>query len=245
MVRTIAFMMIMVSGLWAGEPGQHLTKAVSAADRPEDDKARDAHRKPAEVLAFFGLESGDSVVELMSGSGYYIDILSRAVGPKGKTYAHNSPFVLKRFAEGPLSKRLENPSLDNVIRLNTELDDPNLPKDIDMVIIVLFYHDTYWQEVDREKMNRAVFDALKPGGVYGVIDHHAQAGSGARDVKTLHRVEAALVKKEIESAGFVFDGESDLLRHPEDTRDYNVFRDARTNRDRTDRFIYRFKKPNK
>jgi len=222
---------------------QYLRAAVASEDRPEADRARDQHRKPADVLAFFGIAPGQKVAELMTGRGYYIDIISRVVGDNGVAYAHNSPFVLQRFAEEPLTERLANPGLSNVVRLDRELEDPGLPGNLDAVLIILFYHDTFWQGVDREKMNKAVYGALKPGGVYGVVDHHAQAGSGDRDVKTLHRVDAALVKKEILAAGFELDGESEILRHPEDTRDYNVFRDVETKRDRTDRFVFRFRKP--
>jgi predicted methyltransferase len=222
---------------------RYLKDAVATEDRPAADRARDEHRKPAEILAFFGIKPGQNVAELMTGRGYYIDIISRVVGEEGTAYAHNSPFVLARFAEKPLTERLTNPRLSNVVRLDRELEDPGLPKNLDAVLIVLFYHDTYWQEVDREKMNRAIFAALKPGGIYGVVDHHAQTGSGDRDVRTLHRVDADLVKREVVAAGFEFDGESRILHHPEDTRDYNVFRDVKTRRDRTDRFVFRFKKP--
>ena len=221
---------------------RYLRDAVASEDRPGVDRARDQHRKPAEVLAFFGVAPGQKVAELMTGRGYYVDIISRVVGDSGVAYAHNSPFVLRRFAERPLTERLANPQLRNVVRLDRELEDPGLPKNLDAVLIILFYHDTFWQGVDREKMNKAVHEALKPGGIYGVVDHHARAGSGSRDVKTLHRVDADLVKKEIVDAGFVFDGESGILREPEDTRDYNVFRDVEKKRDRTDRFVFRFRK---
>lgn len=209
--------------------------------RPEEDLARDADRKPFEVLEFLELQSGMKVVELMSGGGYYAHVVAEVVTPGGKVWAHNSPFVLKRFAEGPITERLQHPALGHVARLDRELDDPGLPDGLDAVIIVLFYHDTYWQDVDRERMNAAVFDALKPGGVYGVIDHHAEAGSGERDVTTLHRVDEALVRSEIEAAGFKLDASSDILRHPEDDRTINVFDPAI--RGKTDRFILRFRKP--
>ena len=185
-----------------GEAEKHLQDAVAAEDRLEEDRARDALRKPAEVLSFFGVQPGMNVVELMSGSGYYIDIIGRAVGPNGRAYAQNNDFVLKRFAEKNIANRLKNPNLANVSRIDRELDDLGLPSGLDAVLIILFYHDTYWQNVDREKMNRAVFEALKPGGIYGVVDHYAEDGSGSRDVKTIHRMDIALVKKELTDAGF-------------------------------------------
>ncbi len=182
------------------------------------------------------------VAELMTGRGYYAEILAGAVGPEGTVYVHNSPYVLKRFAEEPISARLRKDVFANAIRLDREVDDPGLPQgELDAVLLILFYHDTYWMEADRAAINRAVFDALVPGGVYGVIDHFAEDGSGARDVKSLHRVDAELVKKEIVEAGFVLDAESDLLRHPEDDRTTNVFDE--TIRGKTDRFIFRFRKP--
>ena len=226
-----------------GKVPKYLKKALTHENRPEADKQRDPHRKPAQVLHFFGIKRGDQVVDLMGGSGYYSEVLARSVGPKGKVYVQNNDFVWQRFAKKPLTERLEKSGLKNVEHMVTELDDPKLPGNLDAATMVLFYHDTYWQKVDREKMNRAIFEALKPGGVFGIVDHHAEAGSGDRDVQSLHRVDAALVRKEIEAAGFVFEGESDLLSHPEDTRDYNVFRDFKTKRDRTDRFVYRFRKP--
>lgn len=247
MQKVVLWMLVTVSALsWAQAPGDvraSLAAAVADASRAEEDRQRDPYRKPVDVLAFFQIAPGQTVVELMSGSGYYVDILARAVGPTGKVIAHNSPFVYNRFAKGPLSKRLRQPALSNVDSIVTEADDPQLPTGVDRVIIVLFYHDFYWQEVDRAAVNQAVFAALKPGGIYGIVDHSAEAGSGDRDVSDLHRVDEALVKQEILNAGFILEAESDLLRNPDDPRDYNVFRHPEGLRDRTDRFVLRFRKP--
>jgi len=225
----------------AGQSRDAIERAVSATGRPAEDVARDADRKPQDVMRFFEIEPGQRVAELMAGKGYYAELLGRVVGSGGRVYAQNNAFVLKRFAEAPLSERLSNPELANVERLDSELATPQLPKDLDAVLMILFYHDTYWQEIDRAAMNGAAFAALKPGGIYGVIDHHAESGSGRRDVKTLHRVDAAIVREEILAAGFEFEAESALLRHPEDSREINVF-DGKV-RGSTDRFIYRFRKP--
>ena len=215
--------------------------AMPSIPRPEEDLARDADRKPFEVLEFFGIEPGQTVVELMSGRGYYVEVIARAVGPTGKVHAHNSPFVLERFAEGPIEERLRSPALQHVSRLDSELDDPHLPEDVDAVLMILFYHDTYWQKVDRARMNAAVFEALAPGGIYGIVDHHAEVGSGSRDVQTLHRIDAELVEREILDAGFELVDRSELLRRPEDDRTVNVFDPAI--RGKTDRFILKFRKP--
>jgi predicted methyltransferase len=181
------------------------------------------------------------VVELQAGKGYYSELLIERVGAQGAVWAQNNAFVMDRFARGPLTKRIDRIGASNLKALESELDAPKLPSELDAVLIVLFYHDTYWQGVDRAKMNLAVFEALKPGGVYGVVDHHAEAGSGDRDVKTLHRVDMELVKKEILEAGFVLDASSDLLANPDDARNDNVFK--REPRDDTDRFVLRFRKP--
>jgi predicted methyltransferase len=192
-------------------------------------------------MNFFGIEAGSQVVELMSGKGYYAELLAARVGPEGKVIAHNNAFVLDRFARAPLDARLKRVKAEHLSSHQSELDDPKLPPETDVVMMVLFYHDTYWQGVDRAAMNRAVFGSLKPGGVFGVVDHHAEAGSGSRDVENLHRVDVELVKKEILEAGFVLDAESEILRRPEDPRTQNVFK--MPERGSSDRFVLRFKKP--
>jgi predicted methyltransferase len=223
-----------------------MIKAIAAAvahpDRPTEDRERDPERRPADVLAFFGVGPDMTVADLMTGRGYYAELLARVVGPRGVVYAQNNAFVVERFADAPLRERLARPGLENVVRLDRELEDPGLPDgQLDVVLMVLFYHDTFWQKVDRAAMNRAIFAALEPGGVFGVVDHHAEAGSGDRDVQTVHRVDAELVKAEIVAAGFELVAQSDLLRHPDDDRTVNVFDPAI--RGKTDRFVYKFRKP--
>jgi predicted methyltransferase len=219
-----------------------LRAAIDSDKRPAEDRERDPDRKPYEVLTFFGIEPAMTVAELMTGRGYYAEILGRAVGPTGTVYAHNNAFVLERFAEGPLSERLQAEDLVHVIKHDAELHDLELPAaELDAILIILFYHDTFWQGVDREAMLREVRAALKPGGIFGVIDHHAAADSGDRDVKTLHRIDAEMLEAEILAAGFELEAESDLLRHPDDDRTVNVFEDAI--RGKTDRFVYKFRKP--
>jgi predicted methyltransferase len=241
--RAIAFsLLLLMPSVSTSEPAQHLIDAVATADRPAADRLRDTHRKPAEVLAFFGIAPGMKVADLVAGSGYYTEILAAAVGPEGTVWAQNHRWVLERFGDEGISKRLAKPGLANAVRWDRELEELGLPEgELDAVVMVLFYHDTYWQGVDRAAMNAEVWRALEPGGVYGVIDHQAEAGSGDRDVKTIHRVDAELVKREILAAGFVLEAESDVLSHPEDDRTRNVFDESI--RGRTDRFVYRFRKP--
>jgi predicted methyltransferase len=216
--------------------------AVEHPDRPAADRARDGDRKPIEVLRFFDVNPGDTIVELMAGRGWYTEILGRAVGPTGKLYAQNNRYVLEKFAAKALAERLSKPGLSHVTRWDRELDDLALPAGgADRVLLVLFYHDTIWMKVDRAKLNAQIFEALAPGGIYGVVDHHAVAGSKGRDAKTLHRVDVELVKSEILAAGFELAGRSDALAHPEDDRTINVF-DERI-RGKTDRFVLAFRKP--
>lgn len=220
-------------------------RAVEHPDRPAEDRARDADRRPGEVLAFLGIEPGMTVADLMAGGGYYSDILCRVVGPDGKVYVQNNAYVLQRFGEvmvPTIRKRLEQPELAHCVRLDSELDGlPFEEGELDAAVMALFYHDTYWQKVDREKMNAQVLRALAPGGVFGIVDHHAEAGSKDRDVKTIHRVDAEMVKEEILAAGFTLEAESEVLRNPDDDLSTNVF--APGIRGKTDRFVYKFRKP--
>src|SRR6185295_12291493 len=146
----------------------------------------------------------------------------------------------------PWSERLAKPAMANVVRVDRELDDPLPPdaKNLDAVFVVLVYHDTVWLEVDRARMNRAVFDALKPGGVYAIVDHSGRPGTGTTETKTLHRIEEQTVREEIERAGFRLAAEGSFLRNPADTRDWNDSPSAAAERRGTsDRFVLKFVKP--
>jgi predicted methyltransferase len=217
--------------------------AIDDPARLESDRARDADRQPQRVLDFFDIKPGMQVADVMAGDGYYTEILSRAVGPDGKVFCQNTKIPLERFADKPLTARLADDRLPNVVRLDTEFDDSGLPEGLDTAILIRFYHDFGWQEVDREAFNALMFRVLKPGGVFGVVDHHAKEGAGMTESKTLHRVEAALVKQEVEAAGFVLEAESYVLTDPEDTLDWNIFDRSKTGRDTTSRFVFLFRKP--
>lgn len=240
------------SAAWAG-PG---ADAQRDSNRPQADRDRDADRKPGEVLDFFGIKPGMRVVDLQATGGYYTELLSTVVGPEGRVYAQNNSFVLGRFAEKPLSERLtrlQAAGRMNIERHDAELDELSLPGGLDAAVFVRFYHDLFWlptpdgDRADRATFLQQVYDALAPGGIFGIIDHHAEAGSGDRDALDprdgLHRVDVELIKKEVLAAGFVLDATSDLLANPADTRDWNIFVDDGTRRDTTDRFVLRFVKP--
>ena len=215
-------------------------------DRSEADRALDAGRFPAETLAFFGIRTGMRVAELGAGGGYTTELLARVVGPTGRVYGQNPKFILERFAEKPWSERLTKPVNVPVVRVDREFDDPLPPeaKDLDAVLIVLFYHDTVWLETDRQRMNRAVFAALKSGGIYGVIDHSGRPGTGTTETKSLHRIEESVLVSEVERAGFKLDAAAEFMRNPADARDWNASPTAAGERRGTsDRFVLKFSKP--
>jgi predicted methyltransferase len=220
--------------------------AIAAADRSADDRALDAGRKPGEVLAFFGVAPGQKIGELFAGGGYTTELLARTVGDTGQIYAENTKEILDKFARKPWTERAAKPVMKRVNGLERPIDDP-FPadlNDLDTVIFVLNYHDTVWMKADRDKMNKAVLAALKPGGTYAIVDHSAAAGSGTRDCETLHRIDEDVVKKEVTAAGFELAGESDVLRNASDPRDWNASpRQAGEKRGTSDRFVLKFVKP--
>ena len=218
---------------------------VDAADRSEDDKKLDAGRHPGELLAFLGLKPGDRVAELGAGGGYTTELLARAVGPRGRVWGVNNAFIMK-FAEKPWGERLKKPGMKNVVRVDKEFDAPLPPdaKNLDAVVINLFYHDTVWMGVDRDKMNKAIFDSLRRGGQYVIVDHSAPEGSGTEDVKTTHRIDELFVLRDVERVGFHHAGSADFLRNQADTRDWNDSpRESGERRGTSDRFVLRFIKP--
>jgi len=219
---------------------------VSAPDRSPEDRALDAGRKPVELLVFLGIQPGWRIADLGAGGGYTAELLNRAVGSDGVVYGQNSPAVLQRFAEKAWSARVAKPAMKGVVRLDRDFEAPFQADvaQLDAVTFVLFYHDTVWLGVNRDAMNKAVFAALKPGGVYVIVDHSARPGDGTKVTDTFHRIEEGAVKAEVLAAGFVLDGEADFLRNPDDTRDWNDSpRAAGERRGASDRFVLRFRKP--
>jgi predicted methyltransferase len=220
--------------------------AIAAPDRAVEDRKLDAGRMPGEVLGFFKIAPGQKVGELFAGGGYTTELIARTVGESGKVYAQNTKEILDKFARKPWTERAAKPVMKNVVALEQASDAPFPPeaKDLDAVITILNYHDFVWLKADRAKLNKNVFDALKKGGVYGIVDHSAAAGSGTRDVETLHRIDEEVVKQEVLAAGFKLDAESDVLRHADDTRDWNSSpKAAGAKRGTSDRFTLRFVKP--
>lgn len=221
---------------------------LDAPDRDDKDKKLDAGRHPAEMLSFFDVKPGQKVADLAAGGGYTTELLVRAVGEKGVVYSQNSQWIVDKFAAAPWSARLGKPINKNVVRVVRDFDDPLPPDatDLDVVFDVLFYHDTVWMKTDRAKMNAAIFRALKPGGIYAIVDHSGRPGTGTTESDTLHRIEEAVVRKEILAAGFTLPEEADFMRNPADTRDWNASpMAAGDKRGTSDRFVLKFVKPAK
>ncbi|WP_411338797.1 methyltransferase [Sphingopyxis sp. J-6] len=206
--------------------------------RPAADIAEDAARKPGMMLRFANVKAGQRVVEILPGGGYYTRVLSAAVGPRGTVVA-----VIPRESD-PLRKLVREPGRGNVKLQIGALADLARAGPADVVWTSRNYHDLKGGDASADladQVNRAAFAALKPGGTYIVTDHSAAAGSGARDVGSLHRIDAEAVKAEVQAEGFVLDGESDLLANAGDDRTKPVFDPAVQGK--TDQFVLRFRKP--
>jgi len=222
--------------------------AVSAPGRPAEATALDAARHPAEVLRFLGLQRGARALDLYTDNGYYGEIMARAVGPRGVVTGWNPrEFQGNGTDVAQAATRQRTP---NFVTLITPAQAFTLPAGaFDSAIVHLNYHDTYYENarvgyrMDPEHFVRTVFQSLKPGGAIVVVDH--VAAPGGDDTKTvvnrLHRIDPAAVRADFERAGFVFDGELNVLRNPADDHTKGVF--DPTIRGRTDRFVYRFRRP--
>ena len=219
-----------------------ITAAVEDPARPEKDRARDADRKPAAIMAFAGVKSGDTVVDVGPGAGYYLRILSRIVGQKGTVIGFNPTWVAEKFpvaVEGVKGFAASGyPNVQSSVQPMAEI---RFDKPVDVIFMSQLYHDQVWQKIDVAKMNKSIFDALKPGGVFLVIDHIGRGVTTVEQIDKLHRIDPALVKEQVLAAGFRLAAESDLLRNPYDLGNKNVF--DPTIRGHTDQFVYRFVKP--
>jgi predicted methyltransferase len=223
-----------------------VTAAVADPRRAADQVKLDPARKPAELLAFAELKAGDRVADFMPGNGYFTRIMSGVVGANGRVYAFLPAEQLENCAPSEVAgtKTLEHdPNYANISVVSAATANFNLAS-LDVIWTAQNYHDlhdSFMGPANVAALNRAFFKALKPGGIYLVIDHIAESGSGLRDTESLHRIDPLRLRKEIEAAGFRLDAQSDLLRHPQDDHTLSVF-DGRV-RGRTDQVVYRFRKP--
>jgi predicted methyltransferase len=217
----------------------YVTAAAADPARGEDLQ-NDARRHGAELVAFSGVKPGDTVLELVPGGGYFTRIFSKVVGPNGHVYAA-IPTPMEKYSDD--TKKLPDayPNVEILLQPANALTTPALA---DVAFTSQNYHDypdKFMGPTDPALLNKAVFAALKPGGTYIVIDHVAAAGSGMRDTDTLHRIDPAIVRQQVEAAGFEYVGESDVLRNPADDHTLKVF--DPTVRGHTDQFVYKFRKP--
>jgi predicted methyltransferase len=220
---------------------EYIQAAVSSERRPERDTARDAGRRPAQLMSFFDIEPGQTVAELNSGWGYITGLLSEIVGNNGKVYSHTTEASIKRWNGNPIEKRIEKNGIHNIEIVVGTMDAPGLPSGLDAVLMIMNYHDAVWSGADRPAMNTAVYEALKSGGVFCVLDHQSQPGRGTEDCQSIHRIDKQVVIDEITTAGFELDGESDILENPDDPRTGQVH--GKDIRDQTDRFVLKFRRP--
>ena len=217
-----------------------IAAAVADAARPEPDKARDAARKPAEIVAFAGVKPGDKVAEFLPGGGYYTRILAKAVGPEGHVYVLVPAGFAQRLGGLDALNALAA-QYGNVTVVATDLTNFTLPEPVDLAWTTENYHDMHNGPTPSfAGVNESTFRALKPGGIYFVEDHSAAPGAGTSVTSTLHRIEPAVVIEEVSSVGFALDAQSDLLANPDDPKTAGV-RDPSVQGE-TEKFALRFRK---
>ncbi len=225
--------------------------AIAAPGRSEAHRRLDEVRRPAEVLAFAGLKRGDRVLDYFTGDGYYAELMAHAVGPRGAVTGWNS----ESFGRNPEVRA----SVDAIAGRNANTSFVSspvtalafAPDSYDFVMMHLVYHDAYWESarfglprIDPNTVTQAIYRTLKPGGVVAVIDHVANPGRDTRaEVEATHRILPETIRADFERAGFVLEAEASLLRNPGDDRSVNVF--TPSIRGRTDRILYRFRKPDR
>jgi predicted methyltransferase len=218
----------------------YIKAAVEASTRTPEQKARDFNRKPAELLTMSGIKPRDRVVEFASAGQYFTPMLSDIVGPKGMVYMFDLPYTEQRAGAASRAFVASHPNS------RYELIDYNLlnmPEKIDVVYIVLYYHDLPLNKIDTAALNAKILKSLKPGGIYFIVDHNARPGSGTEDTQKLHRIDPAVIKQEVTAAGFELVEESKLLARADDDHTKMVFTPGL--RGLTDQSVFKFRKPKK
>ncbi len=237
-----------IPGLMMAQPAPvsatspHILAAVADPRRPQADRDRDTLRHPAEILAFAGVQPGWRVADVGPGGGYYTRLFSVAVGDEGRVFAIDRP---NAAPDRPRAILAVAPQYPNVTVLQAGYQGWNAGEPLDAVFVSQIYHDWFYPQLnlDVPALNRQIFDALKPGGVYVIIDHAAVAGHTINPdpQADIHRIDQAQIVREVTAAGFVLEAESQVLRNPADNRTLRVFEgDIRGH---TDQFVLRFRKP--
>jgi predicted methyltransferase len=218
---------------------ERIAEILASPDRRPADRTNDIRRKPDQMLAFIGLRPGMVALDLAAGGGYTTELIARGVGPAGRVYGQSR----QPNPAAPLAERAKNPAAANIVPVVRPFEDP-APAEVatnglDLVTLMFNYHDFGWIGVDRARVNRAVFAALKPGGMYVIADHAGRPGTGISESGTLHRIEEAFLRGEVEAAGFRLAAEGNFLRNPADPRDKNTPDPAQPK----DEFVLKFVKP--
>lgn len=241
-----------VSAAEPAKPAEPMVSVYEAALnnelRPEADRARDADRKPAQVLEFLDIAPGMTVLDMFTGDGWYSEVIAYVVGDSGRVFAHSNE-AYKNFVGNALEERFGSGRVSQVEILMAENNHLALEADsLDAVMMSMSFHDIYhvdvengWEQIDGPAFLAELMKGLKPGGIIAIIDHRAAAGAPPETGDTLHRIDPALVIAKMEAAGFVLDAQSDILRNPDDDLSKIVF--APDIRGKTDRFVMRFRKP--
>jgi predicted methyltransferase len=249
-LAAIALMLTVPAAVGAqGRGAADVAAAVAAPGRPKAATDLDELRKPAALLRFMGLKKGDRALDYFTGTGYYADIIARAVGPKGHVVGWNSAGFGRNEKVVAALKDIKARNPNTAFYSSPTTAIAFAPSSFDFALLHLVYHDAYWESaqfglprIDPNTVVKAIWDAVKPGGTVAVVDHVAVPGGDTREVvEKLHRIDPAVVKADFERAGFVLEAQSDMLRIREDDHIKNVFDPSI--RGRTDRFVYRFRKP--
>jgi predicted methyltransferase len=213
---------------------------MAAPDRSDADHQADKRRDPLPFLKFAALRPGMKVLDMGAGAGYSTELDARAVAPNGTVYGQNPPDFGER-GKAAFAARLATPAMKNAVSVERPFDDPAPPDvhDLDVVTFLFFYHDTTYMMVNRDQMNRKLFAALKPGGTLVIADHAAKAGADVSVGKSLHRIDEAILRREVEAAGFKVIAEGDFWKHPDDTRDFTTQRPTGP----VDEFELKFQRP--
>ncbi|HLH94016.1 MAG TPA: methyltransferase [Xanthobacteraceae bacterium] len=235
---TAAGVAIPTAGAQNGTPDY--AALMAAPDRSDADRQADKRRDPVPFLAFAGLRPGMKVLDMGAGAGYSTELDARAVAPNGIVYGQNPPDFGER-GKAAFAARLATPAMKDAVAVSRPFDDP-VPddvRDLDVITFLFFYHDTTYMKVDRAQMDRKLFAALKPGGFLVIADHAAKPGADISVGKTLHRIDEAVLRREVEAAGFKLAAEGAFWSHPEDTRDFTTQHPTGP----VDEFVLKFQKP--